>query len=55
MLQGNQDLVVGWVQAPGDGEPEVARCRNVESEALVVVGGGSYVEAIGCMWGPGSL
>jgi hypothetical protein len=55
ILQGNWDLAVGWVQTPGVGEAEVARCRNVESKALVVVGGGSDVEAIGCMWRPGSL
>ncbi len=55
MLQGNWDLAVGWVQAPGVGEVEAARCRNVESEALVVVGGESDVEAIGCMWRLGSL
>jgi hypothetical protein len=45
---------VGWVQMPGVGEAEAARCRNVEMEALVVVGGGSDVEPIGCMWSPGS-
>jgi hypothetical protein len=55
MLQGNWDLAVGWVQVPGVGEAEVARCRNVESEASVVVGGGSNIETIGCMWRPGSL
>ncbi len=55
MLQGNWDLAVGWVQAPGVGEVEAAHCRNVESEALVVVGGGSDVETIGCMWRPVSL
>jgi hypothetical protein len=49
MLQGNWNLAVGWVQAPGVGEVEVAYCRNVESEALVVVRGGSGVEAISCM------
>jgi hypothetical protein len=31
-------------------EVEAARCRNVELEALVVVGGRSNVETIGCMW-----
>jgi hypothetical protein len=41
MLQGNWDLAVGWVQAPGVGEAEAARCRNVELEASVVVGGRS--------------
>jgi hypothetical protein len=46
---------VGWVQLPGVGKAEVARCRNVELEASVVVGGGSNVEAIGCMWCPGCL
>ncbi len=46
---------MGWVQAPGVGEVEAARCRNVETEALVVVGGGSDVEPIGCMWFLGSL
>jgi hypothetical protein len=60
MLQSNCKLAVGWVQAPGVGEAEVVHCRNVELEALVVVGGGSCVEAIGCMWpqgvcDPGSL
>jgi hypothetical protein len=54
MLQGNWDLAVGWVQALGVGEAEAARCRNVETEALVVVRGGSDVEPIGCMWRPGS-
>ena len=49
MLQGNWDLAVGWVQAPGVGEVEAARCRNVESEALIVVRGGSDVETMGCM------
>jgi hypothetical protein len=53
MLQSNWDLAVGRIQVPGVGEAEAARCRNVESEALVVVGGGSNVEAIGCMWCPG--
>jgi hypothetical protein len=53
MLQGNWDLVVSWVQAPGVRETEVACCRNVELEALVVVGGGSNIETIGCMWCPG--
>jgi hypothetical protein len=53
MLQRRWDLAVGWVQAPGVGEAEVARCRNVELEALVVVGGRSNVETIGCMWRPG--
>jgi hypothetical protein len=52
MLQGNWDLAVGWVQAPGVGEAEAVRCRNVETEASVVVGGGSSVEPIGCMWCP---
>jgi hypothetical protein len=37
MLQGNWDLAVGWVQVPGVEEAEAARCRNVETEALVVV------------------
>jgi hypothetical protein len=55
MLRGNSDLAVGWIQAPGVGEVEAVRYRNVESEALVVVGGGSTVEAISCMWRPGSL
>jgi hypothetical protein len=56
MLQSNWDVAVGWVQVPGVGEVERVRCCcNVESEALVVVGGGSYVEAIGCMWRPGCL
>jgi hypothetical protein len=55
MLQGNWDLTVGRVQAPGVGEAEAVRCRNVELEASVVVGGGSDVETIGCMWCPGSL
>jgi hypothetical protein len=55
MLQGNWDLAVSWVQASGVREAEGARCRNVESEASVVVGGGFDVEAIGCMWRPGSL
>ena len=54
MLQGNWDLAVGWVQVPGVGEAEVVHCRNVETEASVVVGGGSNVEPIGCMWCPGS-
>jgi hypothetical protein len=49
------DLAVGWVQAPGVGEAEAARCRNVESEVSVVVEGGSDVEAIGCMGHPGCL
>jgi hypothetical protein len=44
MLQGNWDLVVGWVQAQGVREAEAAHCRNVESEASVVVGGGSKVQ-----------
>jgi hypothetical protein len=55
MLQGNWDLAVGWVQGPGVREAEAAHCRNVKSEALVVVVGGSDVEAIGCMWCPGIL
>jgi hypothetical protein len=55
MLQGNCGFAVVWVQAPGVGEAEEARCRNVESEASVVVGGGSDVITIGCMWRPGSL
>jgi hypothetical protein len=46
---------VGWVQAPGAVEAEAACCRNVELEALVVVGGRSKVEAICCMRHPGSL
>ena len=45
---------MGWVQTPGVGEAEAARYRNVETEALVVVGGGSDVEPIGCMWRPES-
>jgi hypothetical protein len=49
MLQGNWDLAVGWVQAPGVGEAEALHCRNVESEASVVVRGGSDIETIGCM------
>jgi hypothetical protein len=44
---------VGWVQAPGVDEVDAAHCRNVELEALVVVLGGSNIEAIGCMWHPG--
>jgi hypothetical protein len=48
-------MAVGWVQVPGVREAEAANCRNVESEASVVVGGGSDVETIGCMWCPGSL
>jgi hypothetical protein len=55
MLQGNWDLSVSWVQMPGVGEAEAARCRDVESKASIVVGGGSNVETIGCMWCPGSL
>ncbi len=55
MLQNNWDLAVGWVQAPGVREAEAARCRNVKLEVSVVVGGGSNVEAIGCMWRPRSL
>ncbi len=54
MLQGNWDLAVGWVQAPGVGEAEAARSRNVEMEASVVVRGGFNVETIGCKWHPGS-
>ncbi len=54
MLQGNWDLAVGWVQAPGVGEAEAVRCRNVGWDASVVVGGGSNVEAVGCTWRPGS-
>jgi hypothetical protein len=50
--QGNWDLAVGWVKVPGVGEVEEACCRNVELEALVVVGGGSNVEAVACMWHP---
>jgi hypothetical protein len=49
MLQGSWDLAVGLEQASGVGEAEAASCRNVESEALVVVGGGSGVETMGCM------
>ncbi len=48
MLQGNWDLAVGWVQAPGVREAEVVHCRNVKSEALVVVRGRSGVEAVAC-------
>ncbi len=55
MLQSNWDLAVGWVQVPGVGEAEMTRCGDVELEASVVVGGGSYIEAIGCMWRPGCL
>ncbi len=55
ILNGNWDLAVGWVQVLGVGEAEAARCRNVELEASVVVGGGHDVEAIGCMWCPGNL
>ncbi len=44
---------MGWVQVPGVGEAEAARCRNVELKALVVVGGGSGIETSGCMWRPG--
>ncbi len=55
MLQGNWDLAVGWVQALGVRETEVVHCRNVELEALVVVGGRSDIETIGCMWCPGCL
>ena len=40
---------------PGAREAEVAHSRNVESEASVVVEGGSNVETIGCMWCPGCL
>jgi hypothetical protein len=43
---------VGRVQAPGVGEAEAAHCRNVESEASVVVGGRFDLETIGCMWRP---
>ncbi len=46
---------MGWVQPPGVREAEAARCRNVESEASVVVEGGSDVETIIFMWCPGSL
>jgi hypothetical protein len=54
MLQSNWDLAVGWVQVPDVGEAEAVHCRNVESEALVkVVGGGSDIEDVGCMWFPG--
>jgi hypothetical protein len=53
MLRSNWGLAVGWVQAPGVREEEVACCRNMESEALVVVGGRSDIEAISCMWCPG--
>ncbi len=53
MLRSSWDLAVGWVQAPGVREAEAMHCRNVESKALVVVGGGPKVEAIGCMWHPG--
>jgi hypothetical protein len=40
---------VGWVQSPSVGEAEAVCCRNLEFEALVVGGGGSDVETIGCM------
>jgi hypothetical protein len=53
MLQSNWDLAVGLVQAPCVGEVEAARYSNVESEASVVVRGGSDVEIISCMWRPG--
>jgi hypothetical protein len=61
MLQGNWGLAVGWVEVPGVGEAEAAHCRNVELEALVVVGGRSNVETIAVVGGaqdvcdPGSL
>jgi hypothetical protein len=49
MLQGNWDLAVVRVQVPGVGEAEVVvHCRNVKSEALVVVRGRSGVEAVAC-------
>ena len=54
MLQGNWDLAVRWVQAQGVGEVEAMHCRNVDTEASVVVRGGSNVELISCMWCPGS-
>jgi hypothetical protein len=40
---------VGWVQALQLGEAETLSCRNGELEALVVIGGGTYIEAIGCV------
>ncbi len=55
MLQSNSDLAVGWVQAPGVKEAEAACGRNVELEALVVVGGRFDGETVGCMWRPGCL
>jgi hypothetical protein len=55
LLQGNWNLAVGWVHTPGVGEAEVVHCRNVESEALVVVGGRSDLETISCMWHLGCL
>jgi hypothetical protein len=55
MLQGNWDFAVNWVQVPGAEEAKAAHCRNVESEASVVVRSGSNIEAISCMWHPGRL
>jgi hypothetical protein len=55
MLQSNWDLAVDWVQVPCVREAEAARCRNVELEASVVVGGVSKVETVGCMWRSGCL
>ncbi len=46
---------MGWIQAPSVGEAEAAHCRNVELKALVVGGGGSDIETIGCMWRLGYL
>ncbi len=46
---------MGWVQVPHVGEAETSTCRNLESEAPVEIGGGPYIEAIGCMGRPRCL
>ncbi len=46
---------MGWIQVPRVGEPEALHGWDVESEALVVVGGWADVETIGCVGHPGCM
>ncbi len=53
LLQSNWDLAVGWMQVPRVGEAKTLCCRNVESEASIVVRGGTYVCVSGLGLGMG--
>ncbi len=48
----DRDLTVAWIEPPCVSETETARCRDIKTEAEVVICGGADIETIGSMGGP---